>query len=248
MTLQSHLTFLGFKMVIFSVKWGNSSVQHISLNFENWIRKTLTRLESSWFNWQRLVISKSNRFSLLISQLWLNSRGSRDYKYHDNRTSNQIPLSESQAEHYLYDYLGVVTISGKSDFDNFTFILLKKFCSAVLEMTPKLASPHLLMRLLVDYAAVLSVLHHREPEGARVLCDTWSLQKISHQEFVLISEKHQFVVNFRTIPTRPPHDVDVLGRPSLSPIPWPGSGGRSRTRTVPSSGALIQTRIFWTQW
>lgn len=52
---------------------------------------------------------------------------------------------------------------------------------AVLEMTPKLASPHLLMRLLVDYAAVLSVLHHREPEGARVLCDTWSLQKISHQ-------------------------------------------------------------------
>jgi len=48
---------------------------------------------------------------------------------------------------------------------------------AVLEMTPKLASPHLLMRLLVDYAAVLSVLHHREPEGARVLCDTWSLQK-----------------------------------------------------------------------
>ena len=127
MTLQSHLTFLGFKMVIFSVKWGNSSVQHISLNFENWIRKTLTRLESSWFNWQRLVISKSNRFSLLISQLWLNSRGSRDYKYHDNRTSNQIPLSESQAEHYLYDYLGVVTISGKSDFDNYTFILLKNF-------------------------------------------------------------------------------------------------------------------------
>lgn len=57
-------------------------------------------------------------------------------------------------------------------------------------MTPKLASPHLLMRLLVDYAAVLSVLHHREPEGARVLCDTWSLQKISHQEFVLISEKN----------------------------------------------------------
>jgi glycoprotein-mannosyl O6-kinase len=52
---------------------------------------------------------------------------------------------------------------------------------AVLEMTPKLATPHLLMRLLVDYAAVLSVLHHREPEGARVLCDTWSLQKISHQ-------------------------------------------------------------------
>lgn len=36
---------------------------------------------------------------------------------------------------------------------------------AVLEMTPKLAAPHLLMRLLVDYAAVLSVLHHREPEG-----------------------------------------------------------------------------------
>jgi len=52
---------------------------------------------------------------------------------------------------------------------------------AVLEMTPKLAAPHLLMRLLVDYAAVLSVLHHREPEGARVLCDTWSLQKITHQ-------------------------------------------------------------------
>ena len=52
---------------------------------------------------------------------------------------------------------------------------------AVLEMTPKLASPHLLMRLLVDYAAVLSALHHREPEGARVLCDTWSLQKITHQ-------------------------------------------------------------------
>lgn len=52
---------------------------------------------------------------------------------------------------------------------------------AVLEMTPRLAAPHLLMRLLVDYVAVLSVLHHREPEGARVLCDTWSLQKITHQ-------------------------------------------------------------------
>ena len=46
----------------------------------------LTRLESSWFNWQRLVISKSNRVPplparyLLISQLWLSCRGSRDYK------------------------------------------------------------------------------------------------------------------------------------------------------------------------
>ena len=60
--------------------------------------------------------------------------------------------------------------------------VVNPFSLAVLENTPKLASPHLLMRLLVDYAAVLSVLHHREPEGARVLCDTWSLQKISHQE------------------------------------------------------------------
>ncbi|CAG5079090.1 Oidioi.mRNA.OKI2018_I69.PAR.g9164.t1.cds [Oikopleura dioica] len=34
----------------------------------------------------------------------------------------------------------------------------------VLEMSPQLAQPHLLMRLLLDYASILSVLHHMEPE------------------------------------------------------------------------------------
>lgn len=63
----------------------------------------------------------------------------------------------------------------------------------VLEMSPQLAQPHLLMRLLLDYASILSVLHHMEPEGARVLCDTWSLQKITHQ--FLLTKDFRLLLN-----------------------------------------------------
>ena len=142
MTLQSHLTFLGFKMVIFSVKWGNSSVQHISLNFENWIRKTLTRLESSWFNWQRLVISKSNRVPplparyLLISQLWLSCRGSRDYKptiislpiksLYPNPMPNLCSVSLEISKILTSEKISRFR-KKRHDSENFTFILLKNF-------------------------------------------------------------------------------------------------------------------------
>ena len=173
----------------------------------------LTRLESSWFNWQRLVISKSNRVPplparyLLISQLWLSCRGSRDYKPTiislpiKSLYPNPMPnLCSVSLEILTFDKNLKISKKNVTILKILHLFCLKLFCSAVLEMTPKLASPHLLMRLLVDYAAVLSVLHHREPEGARVLCDTWSLQKISHQELVLLSEKRPFVDIFSTWP------------------------------------------------
>ena len=86
MTSQSDLSILGFTMVNFDPKF--SFGLRIFKNFKMRLRNFnfLTRLESSWFNWQRLVISKSNRVPplparyLLISQLWLSCRGSRDYK------------------------------------------------------------------------------------------------------------------------------------------------------------------------
>ena len=145
MTSQSDLSILGFILVNFDSKFFlQVEIFKKFKNFKMGLRNFnfLTRLESSWFNWQRLVISKSNRVPplparyLLISQLWLSCRGSRDYKptiislpiksLYPNPMPNLCSVSLEISKILTSEKISRFR-KKRHDSENFTFILLKNF-------------------------------------------------------------------------------------------------------------------------